>query len=236
MKEVKARLIERIKRTRTVESFWFSLPEKIDFIPGQFLQVIFDEQRRDNKELNKYMSLSSSPVRDEIEITKRISSSQFSRRLLDLKAGGEVLLKMPMGECVFRQEYKRIGFLIGGIGITPVISIIGYIMDKGLDTDLYLFYSNRTDEDIAFKKELDAWQSENSRLRVTYTVTDCKPKDKTCMFGFISKDLLQKQACDLSERILYVFGPPHMVDAMCNLSLDLACKRENIKTERFIGY
>jgi glycine betaine catabolism B len=236
LEELKARLIERIKRTDTVESFRFEIPKKIDFLPGQFLQVVFDEERRDNKDLNKYLSFSNSPTKDYVEVTKRISNSGFSGRLLGLKAGDEVLLKLPLGDCVFKEEYKNIGFLIGGIGITPVISIIEYIIDKKLDTDVYLFYSNRMETDIAFKKELDAWQSQNKNIKIFYTVSDCEPKDNTCIYGFINKDLLQKKVCDISRRMWFIYGPPRMVEAMCKMSLDLECKQENIKTERFIGY
>lgn len=236
MKEIKARLIERIKRTGTIESFRFILEQKTPFSPGQFLRVIFDNDNRENNRMNKYLSMSSSPTKDYIEVTKRISDSEFSKQLLNLKVNEEVLVEIPMGNCVFREEYKKVGFLIGGIGITPVISIIEYIIEKKIDTDAYLFYSNRTDEDIAFKRELDRWQGVNKNIKVFYTVTDCRPKDKTCIFGFIDKRLLTEKACDLAERMLFIFGPPKMVDAMCNLSLELDCAKENIKTERFIGY
>jgi len=236
MREIKAKLIERVKRTPSVESFRFELPEKIPFTPGQFLQIIFDEVNRDNKDLNKYLSLSSPPTRQYIEVTKRISKSQFSQRLLGLKPRDEVLIKIPLGSCVFDESYKKIAFLIGGIGITPVISIIEYIVDKKLDTDVFLLYSNRTENDIAFKKELDYWQSINPRIKVFYTVTDCQPKDKTCLFGFIEKELIKKLACDLKERTVFIFGPPGMVDTICNMTLQLECPKENIKTEKFIGY
>ncbi len=236
MEEIRARLIERIRRTNTVESFRFKLPRRIPFLPGQFLEVIFDETRKDNKELNKYLSLSSSPAQDYIEVTKKISGSAFSKKLTDLKVGDEVLVKMPMGTCVFRDDYQKIGFLIGGIGITPVISIIEYITGKNLGTDVYLFYSNHTDDDIAFKRELDDWSAAHKNIKVYYTVTDCRPKDKTCFFGFINRDLLSDKVCDVSQRTWFIYGPPHMVEAMCNLSLELQCKRENIKTEQFTGY
>jgi len=236
MEEQRAQLIERIQRTDTVESFRFRLPSPTPFLPGQFAEVIFDSLHRDNKELNKYLSLSSSPTHEYREVTKKLSNSRFSRRLADLRVNDEVLVKMPMGNCVFRDEYKRIGFLIGGIGITPVISIIRYLVDKKLDTDVALFYSNRADNDIAFKKELDYWSSTHTNIKVFYTVTDCRPKDTTCYFGFISKELLLRKVCDVSQRTWFIYGPPSMVDAMCNLSLELHCKRENIKTERFTGY
>lgn len=236
MQLARLKLIERIKRTPSIESFRFLPPGKINFLPGQFLQLIFDENNPDNKTLNKYLSISCSPYRDYIEVTKRISASEFSRSLQGLKKDDELTAKLPMGECIFKDEYKRIGFLIGGIGITPVISIIEYIIDKKLDTNVHLSYSNRTEEEIAFKPELDKWQSTNKNIKIIYAVSDCQPKDNKCIYGFIDKKLLMQEACDLSKRIVFIFGPPGMVDSMCTLSLELQCDRQNIRTERFMGY
>jgi glycine betaine catabolism B len=236
MKIVKARLIERICRAPGIESFRFVPEEKIEFVAGQFLQVMFDPAHKDNKDLNKYLSFSCSPCKPYIEVTKRLSGSLFSQRLRELHKGDEVSFKAPLGNCVFAEQHRKIAFLIGGIGITPVISIIEYIIDKKFDTDVALFYSNRTDEDIAFQKELESWQAVDSRLRVFFTVTDCQPKDRRCIFGFINKQLLQQQLADYAERVFFIFGPPKMVEAMTALCLEIGCSKENIKTESFIGY
>ena len=231
----KAKLIEKIKRAEDVESFRFSTQEKIDFLPGQFLQVIFDEADLSNKEHNKYLSFSSSPTKDYIEVTKRISKSQFSKKLIDLKIGNEVLFKGPLGNCVYKDEYKKIGFLIGGIGITPVISIIEYIVDKNLDTDIVLLYSNKT-EDIAFREELDGWRDCCQNIKIIYTVTDCQPKDLKCIAGRITKDLMVKVISDWPQRIFFIFGPPNMIGAMNNLCLEVGCDRKILKIETFVGY
>ncbi len=236
MRELRGRLIQRLKRTPTVESFRFAVGGKLDFIPGQFTQLIFDEKNRQNTGLNKYLSFSSSPAREYVEVTKRLSNSAFSVRLKGLKINDEVLLAAPSGNCVFKGDYKNIGFLIGGIGITPVISIIEYISDKKLDTDIVLAYSNRTEEDIAFKQELDYWKSLNNNLKIYYLVTDCEPRDKTCIHGMITKELLKEKVCDLDKRVFFMFGPPKMVEAMKALSFELGCSSENIKEENFIGY
>lgn len=233
---MKMRFTERIKRTSAVESFRFLPEEKIAFIPGQFLQVIFDEQNPDNKELNKYLSFSSAPGKDYIEVTKRLSESFFSQRLRGLKAGDEVYVRAPFGNCVFKDEYQKIGFLIGGIGITPVISILEYIVGKKLSTDAVLLYSNRTEADIAFRQELDYWQKSNKNIRVSYTITDCQPKDSSCEFGRIDKNLVLEKIKDYRERIFFIFGPPKMVEAMQALCIEIGCDGGNIKTENFVGY
>ncbi|MCK9573294.1 MAG: FAD-dependent oxidoreductase [Candidatus Omnitrophica bacterium] len=236
MKEVRIKFIEKIKRTPTVTSFRFSPNEKLDFIPGQFLQLIFDENNRKNKDLNKYLSFSCSPEKPYIEVTKRLSESEFSHKLINLAVGDEILAQAPLGDIVFYPEMKNIAFLIGGIGITPVISILEYICDKNLNTDGLVFYSNRREEDIAFREELDLLRRIGRNIKIFYTITDCVPKDNACVFGFIDKNLIEEKTSDLTKRIVFIYGPPGMVATMKGLCLDLGCKEENVHVENFIGY
>jgi len=233
---MKGKLIEKIRRVDTVESFRFELSEKLDFFPGQFLKVLIDENDPNNKELNKYLSLSSSPTKNYIEVTKKLSQSTFSNKLASLSVGDEVGFKGPLGNCAFKDEYKKICFLIGGIGITPVVSIVEYIAEKKLPTEVTLFYSNKREEDIAFRKELDFWHTTNNNIEVFYTITECEQKDTKCISGRINKDLIVQKLKDVCDTIFFVFGPPKMVEAMKNICLELGCNKENIKTESFIGY
>jgi len=229
-------LAQKTQRTPTVASFRFSSAEKISFLPGQFLKIILDENQPENKELNKFLSFSCSPGNNYVEVTKRLSASLFSQSLSALKLNDCVLIQAPFGNCVFKEEYKKISFLIGGIGITPVISIIEYIINKRLDTDMLLFYSNRTEEEIAFRQELDIWAKSNSNLKLYYTLTDCQPKDNSCSFGRINKELLLDKIKDPQERVFFTFGPPKMVEAMNELCLEIGCPKQNLRTESFTGY
>ncbi|MFH1768481.1 MAG: FAD-dependent oxidoreductase [Candidatus Omnitrophota bacterium] len=236
MKEVAAVLIEKIKRTQTVLSLRFKPEERIDFLPGQFLQLIFDQENKSNQSLNKYLSFSCAPSKDYIEVTKRLSDSQFSQRLVELKEGDLVLVKGPMGSCVFKEDYSKIAFLIGGIGITPVISILEHIVDKQLPSDVVLLYSNRSEEETAFKSELDALSKRNQEIKVNYIVTSCEPKNKDCLFGKIDRDNVLVHVVDYKRRIFFIFGPPVMVAAMQRICVEIGCIKEMVKTENFIGY
>ncbi len=231
-----AELSEKIKRTPSIESFRFKIKERIDFLPGQFVRVIFDGDDLANKELNKYLSFSSSPAKAYIEVTKRLSESAFSAKLKALQKGESVLMQGPMGNCIYKQEYKKIGFLIGGIGITPVISILEYILEKKLDTDIILVYSSRNNAEIAFRSELSAWHNENSNLQILYTVTDSVPDNRTFMQGQINKGLLGQRFKNLSERKFFIYGPPVMVQAMKELCIEFGCDKNKIIAENFLGY
>jgi ferredoxin-NADP reductase len=231
------KLIEAIKRTPTVRSFRFLPEERMNFTAGQFLKLIFDENNPDNKELNKPLSVSSSPEKEYIELTKRLTGSVFSERLKNLKTGDSVLAQGPLGSCVLDESYQRIAFIIGGIGITPVISIIEYLMDaKKYATDIVLVYSNRSEEEIAFKNELDSWQKENPNLKVLYTVTDCPPNDKKCIFGRINKELLLERVIDLKERRVFIFGPSKMVEDIHALIKSVGVPALCIEVQSFVGY
>jgi len=210
--------------------------EKIDFLPGQFLQLIFDQENRNNSDLNKFLSFSSAPDKEYFEVTKRMSGSEFSQALAKLKIGDRVLVKAAMGNCTFRDEYKKIGFLVGGIGITPAISILEYITSKNLDTDVCLLYSNRTEEEIAFKAEIDNWSQQNPNINPVYVVTNCAPKDRKCFFGTIDEQFLIDNICDPKQRIFFIFGSPNMVAAMKNICLEIGCINDMVKVENFIGY
>jgi len=236
VKTYSAKLIQRIKRTPSIESFRFLLEEKINFLPGQFLRLIFDENNPENKELNKFLSFSCSPGNNYVEVTKRLSTSLFSQRLSVIRLNDQLLIQAPFGNCVFKEGFKKTAFLIGGIGITPAISIIEYIINKKLDTDILLFYSNRTEEEIAFRQELDIWAESNSNLKLYYILTDYMPKDNSCSFGRINKELLLSKIKDPQEWVFFTFGPPKMVEAMNELCLEIGCLKENLRTESFAGY
>ncbi|MDP8266184.1 MAG: FAD-dependent oxidoreductase [Candidatus Aceula meridiana] len=235
MKEIRATFLDRIDRTETVSSFRFLPKEPVDFCAGQFLQVIFDQGNRTNKSLNKYLSFSCRPGKGFIELTKRKSDSDFCKKLLDLKKEDEVLLKGPMGTCVFDKAFEKIAFLIGGIGITPVTSMLEHIVYNNLPVDAAVVYSNLQENDIPFKGEFDLWR-EKENIRVIYTIVEENPQNKDYFKGVITADLVSSQIPDFKDRIFFISGPPKMVEAMRTICQGLGCDMNKVKTENFIGY
>ena len=234
MGEFKGNLIEKVQRTPSIFSFRFKIVGTINFLAGQFMKVIFDNDNRQNRDLNKYLSFSCAPGREYIEVTKRLSDSDFSQKLKSLKINDEVIFEGPLGKCVLEGDDIKVGFLSGGIGITPVISMIDDIVNRGLNADIILFYSNRSMDEIAFKLELDSWKSD--KIKIVYTITDCKPEDAECVCGVINKDLLLRYAEEIKNRPFFIFGPPAMVTSMKNVCLEAGCDSNKIMAESFVGY
>ena len=230
-----AKFIQKIKRTSNVISFRFKLSEHLNFSAGQFAKVIFDESDSKNKTLNKYLSFSNAPGKDYIEVTKKISDSDFSRKLISLTENDKVLFKGPFGKCIFTPETKKIGFLVGGIGVTPVISILESIIEKNIDIQVTFLYSNWIEKDIAFKEILDTWTKQYSSLKVIHILNEIEDNNKYFK-GFITKEIIEETFPDFKENKIFIFGPPVMVNKITDLCLTLGCLKENLSIEQFMGY
>ncbi|MCP4652697.1 MAG: FAD-dependent oxidoreductase [Candidatus Omnitrophica bacterium] len=235
MELIHANLTDVVERTSSVKSWRFKLEKPLKFKAGQFLRVIFDTENMSNSNLNKFLSFSCAPDKDYIEFTKRLSNSEFSKRLLKLKPNDRISLEAPMGNCVLSENDKKIAFLIGGIGITPVISIIEHVVEKKLPINVTLIYSNRSEDDIAFKSELNIW-ARNSNIDILHTITDCTPKEENCLRGLITKELIENKIPDYRSRAIFIFGPPIMVSSIKNICLELNCNADMIRAENFVGY
>lgn len=235
MENYKLELIEVITHCCDVKTFRFEMEEDIPFKPGQYLVLTL---KVNGKEVSKAFSISSSPTeRGYVEFTKKLSSSDFSRALADLKIGETYPLRLPMGKFTFEGEFPKVAFLSGGIGVTPIRSIFKNATDKCLENSMVLLYSSRTPEYLIFKNDFTLMQKTNKNLHIVYTLTNCNEKIEGCRIGYIDDELVRAEIPDYRERVFFICGPPVMVDAMRQMLLTkLSLPETQLRTEDFIGY
>ena len=231
--EIEARIKEIIQRNYNVKSFRLEVSGILDFKAGQFLSACIGGDPK----LKKYLSISSSPTEKcYLEFTKKISESNFSRALNNLKAGDKLTIQYPFGKFILDGLSSKIAFLSGGIGITPIRSICKYIVDKNLGTDVVLVYSNRSVHDIVFKDDFEAMQKNYPFLRVAHVLCETEQGFK-CSVGLIDSRVVRDEIPDYRERKFYLCGPPQMVEAMRKILVEeLGLSEEKIVKENFQGY
>jgi ferredoxin-NADP reductase len=224
---------EIMPRTYNIKSFRFPRPETLSYKPGQFLFVTI---KADGKELSKHFSISSSPTeKGHIEFTKKLSESEFSTALKALEEGDWARIDAPYGKFTFEGEYEKIGLLGGGIGITPLRSICKYCTDMRLNTKITLLYGNRSESDIAFRKELEEMQEQNKNLKVVFILNEASNEWKG-VTGIIDAELVKKEIPDYKETVFYTCGPPAMVETMEKLVEKLGLPKTQLNREYFTGY
>ncbi len=233
VEEVELKVLEVIQRTYNVKSVRLEIKGEPDYIAGQFLSVRF----KDDPKLKRFLSISSSPTeKGYIEFTKKITQSDFSCRLNNLKSGDTLMIKYPLGKFTLEGLSGKIAFLSGGIGITPIRSIIKYAVDKQLGLDMVLVYSNRSGKDVVFKEDFDQMQAKYPKLRVLHVLCEPAPNFK-CTVGLINAQVVKNEVPDYLERKFFLCGPPLMVEAMDKMLMEEHnILKENIITENFVGY
>ncbi len=227
-----AEVLDVIQVTKSVLSLRFKRPEEFDYLPGQFILLGLTGGR---DVTFKPLSLSSSPTEEHLEVTKRLTGHPFSNVFMGMKAGDSVQVDGPYGRFTFQGEHSKVGMLSGGVGITPLKSMMRYAIDKDLDCDIVLICSNRSEDDVVFGEDLNLMQSKNPNLRVVNTITRPGP-GWTGATGRIDDAMVRKLIPDYLDRAFYTSGPQVMVSAMVSMLKGIGLQDAQIKQEVFTGY
>lgn len=217
-------------------AFYFEKPAGFEFKAGQFGDItLIDPPETDEEGNIRGFSLVHAPFEDDLVISTRMRDTAFKRVLKDLPIGTEVKLDAPYGDFKLHQTATTPAvFLIGGIGITPVRSIVAQATHDKTDHKITLLYSNKTPADAAFTADLEALAKENPNFTFVPVYTDVKEGDHET--GYIDVEKVKKYVADIAAPIYYLAGPAGMVAAMRKLLVEAGANEDNIRTEEFSGY
>lgn len=229
-------LKKKIRETDNTVTLRF-LPAKgkiIFFKPGQFIIIYFMDNRRDGQ--GKPYSISNIPSDNFLNITiKKIG--KFSGALHNLKIGEKIKISDAQGYFYPEDEMKDVIFLAGGIGITPFYSIINTYFRQGInDKNLTLFYSNKTETDSVFLKELNNLTIKYPKLKVIYLLTQQKNKPSfggKIEFQRLDIKILKKHLENLNNKHYFICGSIGFVNDLWKCLKDNKVKEDNIKVESF---
>jgi ferredoxin-NADP reductase len=219
-------------------AFHFEKPEGFEFKAGQFGDfTLITPPETDEEGNTRTFSLTCAPYETDLMITTRMRDTAFKRTLRNLPIGAEIKLDAPHGSFVLHKTITTPAvFLTGGIGITPVRSIIAQATQERLQQKIILFYSNKTPQDTAFLSELESFAKENPLVTFIPVMTRMTPEEWKGESGHINKEMLTKYVPDLKAPIYYISGPASMVVAMRQVLTDSQVNEDNIRTEEFSGY
>jgi ferredoxin-NADP reductase len=221
-----------VKTFRLMNPVGGALP--FSYLPGQFLTVTVPS---DGKPVKRTYTIASSPTQqDYAEITVKHEEGGVVSGHLHTQVHPGALLEFsgPSGSFIFTgRECKCILLIGGGVGITPLMSVLRYLTDRSWPGDIYLLYGVRTAQDIIFREELDYLQRRHPNLRVVITVSRPEGTDWKGRTGRISKELIVESVPDLTSRYVHICGPVPMMEAAKRILAELGVPNERIKTEAF---
>jgi ferredoxin-NADP reductase len=219
--------------TPSIHGITLRKPAGFSFLPVQFtFLTLMTELGPDSRP----MSLATSPTRPNLEYGVRLSDSPYKRAFASLEPGDAVVVRGPFGHFVLDEERPAV-LVAGGIGITPLKGMAEYAADKKLQIPVRLLYSNRTEDEIAYRPELMELERRNPRFRVLYTLTgEGVSNGWEGLLGRVSPIILREAAEGLDRPVYYFCGQPGMVSTVNDILLRMNVPDEDMKAEVFRGY
>lgn len=221
-------------------AFHFEKPAGVFYKAGQSADcTLINPAETDAEGNTRVFSLASAPYEDDLIVATRMRDTAFKRVLKTMEPGTELTLDAPYGSFTLHNNASVPAvFLTGGIGVTPVRSIVLQAIHDNVPHQILVFYSNSRPEDAAFLDDLMKSHATNPNYTFVGTMTQMEKSSREWHgeSGFISKAMLLKYIVDLTLPIYYIDGPPAMVTAMRKLLSEAGVDDDNIRTEEFSGY
>ena len=182
----------------------------IDYKPGQFM--ILQLLRNGKLSTTHPFTISSSPTWETLSVTPK-ELGDFTATIKDTKVGDQAFIDAPYGVFSFlNYDSPDLVFIAGGIGITPIMSMLRYISDKKLKKKITLFWGNKNEKTLCFQDELEQLQKNIDGLETVLVMSS--QKDWAGEQGRINGQLIQKYLSDLSNKEFFICGPPPLTKAI----------------------
>jgi predicted ferric reductase len=202
------------------------------YIPGQFgFLTIFSHHI--SREEHPF-SITSAPTRTScLEFIVR-TTGDWTRQLKNLQPGDRVLMNGSFGRFSHLQLPEKIEIIMiaGGIGITPMLSMLRYMADDNDQRRITLIWSNQTRKHIICPDDFQNLEAQLKGLRIFHVLT--RDPEFSGEKGRLDRPKLKRLLSDCSRSsAIFVCGPNRMMKKVHHCLVPLGFSRRMIFMERF---
>ena len=224
------------QETPTVKTFRMVAVDRrrlpFTFKPGQFVSLALPIG---GTEVRRTYTVSSPPTRTSyIEITVKREGAASSYLHDQVHTGDLIEVRALSGSFTFTgAESEGVVLIGGGVGVTPMMSVLRSLLDAAWEHDIWMVFAVRTPKDIIFEKELTYLQERHSNFHLQILVEDTAGTAWQGLTGRITAEQLQDFVPGLAQRRIYLCGPAPMMDAVRATLHGLGVPDGQVLTELF---
>ncbi|EPY27609.1 cytochrome-b5 reductase [Strigomonas culicis] len=152
-------------------------------------------------------------------LVKKYKGSKMGSHLFAMKKGDTIEAKGPWVKLPIRtNQYKTIGMIAGGTGITPMYQVARNVLRAPKNTtEVFLLYANQRKEDVLLGNELNELMETYLRFS-PYFVLSKAPSDWMGGVGYVNKEMIKSLMPPpnrAGDSIILVSGPPPFMETIC---------------------
>jgi ferredoxin-NADP reductase len=202
-------VLATFNETSDIKTIRLRRPEGFEFEAGQFIAV---RTRVDGKDVSRCYSVSSAPdIRGYFEISVKRQGVVSSALHATARPGALLSVRSPNGAFKYPSADDRpIVLLAGGVGITPLMSMLRHAVHTEPSRPVTLLYSARSEADFAFREELTALASRHPQIHVHLACSRSMSPD--IYPSRLDADLIRTTVPDVVHSICFICGPGAMID------------------------
>ncbi len=228
----RVQLIAIVDEAQDIKTFTVQRADGKAFPPfraGQFLSFQIGE---DSKQVRSYSIASSadqSQTRVDVAI-KRLEGGFGSQWFHERKVGEWLWAYGPSGRFtdVSAGQELRV-FIAGGIGITPILSMIRTRIARNAPGRMVLIYGVRSPNDLAFDSVLRELASNKMQLTYVPLFSEAPPRQR------ITLDIVRQYVANLADARFFICGPTAMNDSITGDLLAAGVREDLIHDEKFVS-
>ncbi|MFV0459214.1 MAG: NADH:ubiquinone reductase (Na(+)-transporting) subunit F [Actinomycetales bacterium] len=198
---------------RETKRITIDLDTEITFNAGQYVQV----RLPGDDGVTRSWSIASPPSSTrQIELTvKRTPGGRGTDGWIfkDLAVGDTISLAGPYGRFFARPLREKPMIMIGGgTGLAPLKSMVAYLLEEGIEDEIYLYHGGREAVDLYDVEFFRALEEEHSDV---FHYRPCLSQEEGVdgtSFGLVT-DVIADDFPTLRGHVAYLCGPPPMVEA-----------------------
>lgn len=224
--------------TYDVKQFRFELqePTEMNFIAGQYVQLLCPEYSGNPEEVYRAYSISSDPAdKHNIElIIRQVPGGICTTYCFEhLEEGDTVYLNGPYGEFRLSETDAEMICIAGGSGMAPIKCILHYMKNIGSNRKATYFFGGNTIKDLFFNELMKNFENEVSNFKFVPVVSTPSEEDNWDGETGLVTEAVKRAYEDVSSCEAYLCGSPGMIDACIKLLTGMGMPEEKIYYDKF---
>ncbi|MBN2726339.1 hypothetical protein JXR74_03105 [Candidatus Mcinerneyibacteriota bacterium] len=222
------KILDIIKENHEV---WTVVCEKkrFKYVPGQYAFIRTIHNGRISAP--HPFSMTSQPREKNVAFTVKWVGD-FSSTIHHLKPGDSLVIDGPYGQFSFlKYDSPEMVFIAGGIGITPLFSMLRYAHAVKSRHPILLLWGNKRKDDIIFRQELKQMTLDMERFKVVHILS--REKSKRGERGHVDEERIKKYVEQPYRAHYFICGPAGLQKNTVRILKEMGVEEKRIHVEKF---